>query len=283
MYKDKIEELKKTQNWKQIAEGYILPEILHHGGSERNYVISDEYMQLMSEYGAEIFSADTYIAEVLLEFGMQRISLGAVKHRMTSVALAVPQKYVYYSTFQDKPAMMTDACFEFLQDCLPICLKSPKLKKHARLILFGLITNLDYETGAELNGYKLANELLHYPLAEVKDEAWIIGLKNVDFTEFWTELVHDKWTKYKMFFEANWEKIDIRKFHQAVLYRSPAQEAWPDLARDSWERHIAFFHDNWNAVNKDEFFAIIGKEGLWDKAKVTIKIKHYHEKDKESV
>lgn len=278
--KNEIMNLLLSKTWLQITEQYVLPEILKKGGSARNYVISDDYMLFMSDYAALICDSDFKTGSVLLEIGMQRLSCGAVKHLAATTVLALPQRYVFYSTFFDKPALLSDACFAFLQNCLPLCFKKESLQKHAQQILFGLICNLDSKTGAELNGYVLANPTLTFSNKQVFDWAWQTGLECMDFEAFWTELARDNWCKYKDFFVQNWDKIDIRKFHGEILYRQPAQLAWPALAEDSWQRHIGFFHDHWMAVDKERFYNIINKHGLFNKAKVSYKIKHYKEKKK---
>lgn len=269
----KIAEMAKVMPWRNVMDSYILPEILKSGGSARNYHISDEYMEVVAEFAPLIRNSDSQTAEILLEFAMQRISCGAVKHKYIGAALNVPQKYVYYSTFQDKPAPMNDACFDFLLRAFPYCLVSDKLKKHASAILFGLIFNLDNNTGKPLNGYSLGD--LSVPSEKVMKWAWETALIFIPFEEFWLKLVSDGWLKYKKFFTQNWDKIDIKKFHGALVYYSPPQEVWPVLALDGWERHIGFFHDYWPAVDTKRFFELIGVKSLAQKAKISLKIKHY--------
>ena len=116
---EKIAEMAKEMLWQEIMERFILPQVLKKGGQARNYQISDEYMTVVAEYVPLIWESDKQTADILLEFAMQRISCGAVKHAYQGVAINVPQKYVYYSTFQDHEALMSDACFDFLQRGLP--------------------------------------------------------------------------------------------------------------------------------------------------------------------
>ena len=158
---EKIAEMAKTTSWHEIMERFILPQVLKKGGKARDYQISDEYMTVVAEYAQIVYQSNKQVADILLEFAMQRISCGAVKHKYQGTAISVPQKYVHYSTFQDHEAPMSDACFDFLQRGLPYALVSgnPKVKEHASAILFGLIYNLDFETtkfwydGYKVGGY----------------------------------------------------------------------------------------------------------------------------------
>lgn len=272
---EKIAELAKTMSWREITDRYILPEVLKKSGSARGYKISDEFMEVVAEYAQIVYAKDTQTAELLLELAMQRISCGAVPHKYTGVAISVPLKYAYYSTFEDKPALMSNACWDFLVRGLPYALTaaSEKLKKHAFLILFGLIFNLDYQTGEPKNGLDLSE--ISVSFAEVKTWVWTTAQNVMVFEDFWKKLVADGWVKYKNFFDANWEKISLPEFHKTLVHYVPPQKAWPDLALDGWERHIGFFHDYWMAVNTQEFFELIGVSGLAQKAKILLKIKCY--------
>ncbi len=272
---EKIAAMAKEKSWSEIMNNFILPEVLKAGGSARNYQISDEYMSVIAEFGQIIYQSDKKTAEVLLEFAMQRISCGAVKHPYLGAALNVPQRYVYYSTFQDKPALMSEACFDFLQRGLPYCLVSEKLKKHARAILMGLIYNLDYNTGQPINGYNLGE--MAQKSVEITQWAWGTAKIFIPFEEFWPLLVKDNWLKYKPYFTVRWGKIDLKKFYGALVARTPVQEAWPDLALDGWERHIAFFHQYWHAVDTKRFFELIGVKGTLKKAKISLRIKYYED------
>ena len=272
---EKIAEMAKEMSWHEIMERFILPQVLKKGGQTRDYQISDEYMTVVAEYAQIIWQNDRQTADILIEFAMQRISYGAVKHKYQGVAINVPQKYVYYSTFQDHEAPMSDACFDFLQRGLPYAFVSEnaKVKKHAFAILFGLIYNLDFETGEPLNGYALGD--IKTPAKEVQSWAWETALIFVPFEEFWPKLVDDNWLKYKRFFVSNWEKIGVRKFHKKLAEKMPPQKAWQALALDGWERHIGFFHDYWPMVDKDLFFETIGVSELAKKVKISLKIKYY--------
>jgi len=270
---EKIAEMAKVKSWHEVMDNFILPEVLKYGGSTRGYQISDEYMTVCAEFGQIIYQSDVKTAEVLLEFAMQRLSCGAVKHKYLGTALNVPQKYVYYSTFQDKPAPMSEACWDFLQRGFPVCLVVEKLKKHARAILMGLIYNLDYKTGQPINGYQLGD--VDQSNFSIKDWAWCTAKALIPFEEFWPLLVKDDWLKYKDYFTSQWDKFDLNKFHSALVAKVPAQEAWPDLALDGWERHIAFFHQYWPMVDTKRFFELIGVTSLAKKAKISLKIKYY--------
>lgn len=272
---EKIAEMAKTMSWHEITDRYILPEVLKISGASRNYQISDEFMEVVAEYAQIIQPQDKKTAELLLEFALQRISCGAVEHAYTGTAISVPLKYACYSTYQDHPAPMSDACYDFLVRGLAYALISDaeRLKKHAQAILFALIYNLDYQTGEPKNELDLSH--IHTSAQEVKDWAWNTAKEFVPFEELWKKLVADDWTKYKAFFTSNWSKINIPEFHKTLVYYVPPQRAWPDLALDGWERHIGFFHDYWIAVDKQLFFELIGVTKLIKKAKISLKIKHY--------
>lgn len=272
---EKVAEMAKTKSWREIIERYILPEVLKKSGSARGYKISDEYMEVVAEYTQIIRQKDVKMAELLLELAMQRISCGAVPHRYVGVAVSVPLKYVYYSAFDDKPAPMSNACFDFLVRGFPYAVvsNSEKLKRHASAILFGLIFNLDYQTGEPKNGLDLS--CINTTSLEVRDWAWQTALDLIPFEEFWKKLVADGWIKYRHFFVENWYKINIAEFHRTLVAYVPPQKAWPDLALDSWERHIGFFHDYWPAVDTKSFFELIGVTSLAQKAKISLKIKCY--------
>ena len=203
---------------------------------------------------------------------MQRLSCGAVKHQYLGTALRIPLKYVHYAATQDEPALMSWACWDFLQRGFPFCMTDSSLQEHARAILFGLIFNLNADTGKPLKGYNLG--MLCVKPAEVKDWAWETAFKYVPLEEFWPNLVDDGWTKYKNFFDANWSRIDLKEFHNRLVQKFQPQMVWRDLA-DDWERHIGFFHAYWYIIDKQKFFAAIGVKGTLNKLKVAMKIKHY--------
>ena len=250
----KIAEMAKVKSWHEIMDNFILPEVLKSGGSARGYVISDEFMTVVAEFGPLIHFDDAKTAEVLLEFAMQRISCGAVKHPYLGTALNVPQRYVYYSTFQDKPAPMSDACFDFLLRGFPYCFSSKKLRKHAEAILFGLIFNLDYKTGEPLNGFDLSQ--ISTSSQDVKKWAWETAKIFISFDDFWKKLISDSWFKYRDFFINNRVSIDVNEFHKVLVARYPPQKIWRELAKEGWEYHIGFFHDYWPAVDTKEFFSL---------------------------
>lgn len=272
---EKIAEMAKTMSWHNITERFILPEVLKRSGAARGYQISDEFMEVVAEYTQIIHPLDRQTAELLLEFALQRISCGGVEHKYMGNAINVPQKYACYSTFQDKPAPMSDACVDFLIRGLPYALisTSPKLKKHAQAILFALIYNLDYTSGEPKDNLDLS--CLSTTAEQLKDWAWKTAEIFIPFEEFWPKLVADGWTKYKKFFTDNWDRIGVSKFHGVLVYHVPPQRAWPDLALDGWERHIGFFHDYWPSVDTKRFFELIGVTKIAQKAKISLKIKYY--------
>ena len=132
---------------------------------------------------------------------------------------------------------------------------------------------LDYQTG-ELKGELDLSNISATPF-QVAEWAWTTAMCLIPFDDLWKKLVSDGWVKYKRFFTDNWEKIDIPEFHKTLVYYVPPQEAWPDLALDGWERHIGFFHDYWVAVDTKRFFELIGVTKITQKAKISLKIKHY--------
>ncbi len=271
---EKIAEMAKTKSWQEIINNFILPEVLKKGGSARGYKISDDFMSIIAENIVFIRMENKELADAMLELAMQRISCGAVNHPYLGTMLNLPMRYTHYSTFQDKPAPMSDACFDFLQRGLPYCFfDSPKLKKHAEAILFGLVFNLDYKTGEPSKDLDLSN--VNTPAYEIMLWAWSATQLFVGFDVFWRKLIADDWHKYRKFFIENRNKINVKDFHKELVVRYPPQKIWRELAKEDWEYHIGFFHDYWSMLDRKEFFEIIGVTNLLQKAKISRRIKNY--------
>ena len=144
------------KRWDTLINLYVLPKIAGQPGRE---YISDEFLSLVADYGAEICAKNSYIGAAILEICLQRLSNGTIPGHCYPVYLEdLPVEYREYSSAKDKPHPMTCGCINFLMTGIELALYYSETKKHAVAILLSLVEQIS-PTGktssqAELGEYK---------------------------------------------------------------------------------------------------------------------------------
>jgi len=146
-----VKELYEIPAQERIVENFILNRALLSGGTS----ISDDFMLFMSEWGQNCVNRHLETGELLMEIAMQRISKGAVPHAPYDLKNALPEQYRQYSAADDEDREMSSACWCFIRNNINYCLKlqNQTWRKHAQLILLGLIQHLN-EDGSTNDGYQ---------------------------------------------------------------------------------------------------------------------------------
>ena len=202
-----------------IVYQVILPKILHEGGQDiRGWRISEDFMMLIADYGEYFWQQDWMSGEILLEIAMQRISNGAVLHEPTKYDV-LPQRYDKYSAALDQPGLMTEGCWQFLNNQAKTCLQSKNLKGHMSKIICGLAEHLD-KNGETKNGYMLSSSCLKSVTPkELFNWAWqrIYRDKNIDPYDIYCYFATPKrWRLYPVLFKEHWSKIDKKDFYRRI-------------------------------------------------------------------
>ena len=149
------------KNWQEIVDTIVLPQMAGpHNSNQCRYKIHDMFMNLLANYSKEISAKNSYLAPILFEIGLQRLSCGAVLHETTSWPEPLPKKYWEYSSCWDEKHVMTEGCFNFIMKGLDESLKFEMTRDHALKILFGLMEKTDIRGNIE-----------NYSLGEFKDNA----------------------------------------------------------------------------------------------------------------
>lgn len=168
----------------QIMKNFVLPNCLCLPRSGIRYPrIDGRFMELMTRHGKDFLEADYELGNVLLECAMQRISkhpaLPAIDYQGN-----LPEGYKSYSAASincdghnncpDEPGLWGFTEVHFIVKMLPTCLKlyNPTLAKHAKLILFQILTLLP-------NRLTWRDEIF---CNFTKEETWNAGLKMLHIT-----------------------------------------------------------------------------------------------------
>lgn len=145
------------KSWPEIVDTVVLPQMAGpHNTNQRRYKIHDMFMNLLANYPKEISAKNSYLAPILFEIGLQRLSCGAVMHDETPWPEPLPEKYREYSSCWDERHVMTEGCFNFIMKGLDESLKFEMTRKHALKILFGLMEKIT-PTGKVDFGYMLGD------------------------------------------------------------------------------------------------------------------------------
>ncbi len=129
-----------------VCKKIILPKIALIGGSQSRYSrLSDNYMELMAEYGHFLYhNTKNEVVSVLFELGLQRMSKGALLHAPVDLLKTLPDAYKMYTTAYDEPGLFSEGCWEFLKTNLPLVFNNidGNVKRHARTIVFGIMEHI---------------------------------------------------------------------------------------------------------------------------------------------
>jgi len=189
-----------------LVSGYILPKILKKYQDRPDKHISDDFMLLMAKHGKEICSCGY---SFLYEIALQRISCGACLHKRIGERENLDLEFHEYSTAFDDPYPLTQACYLFLlyqtRNMMNLSKNDSIIKKHASLILFGLIENLSPD-GIELFGNTICKNV--WPKL-VYTTAYKLITENIA-----TETIVCRFAtpqgikKYRQFFAKEWDNLD---------------------------------------------------------------------------
>ena len=219
--REKVYELTAKQNEgifkmsdQDLIEYVILPQIAKPTGPDtRGKCISDDFMELMADFGQELYKKNAFIGQVLFKIAMQRISHGAVTHNLRTILTQLPAPYRKYSVYFDEPAPMSLGCFHFIQKQGAFVLQLESCHEHMEDILFGIIDHLD-KNGHEQGGLMLSSAV---DGATLYQQAWIILHKCISFEKLWQHCATpDGWQQRKVFFQENWKRIDHKEFADRI-------------------------------------------------------------------
>lgn len=170
---------------KRLVNDYLLPKCLGVGGSEKRFPhISDEFMSFMAEFGHECIVRDKETGELLMELAMQRISCGAIAVNDYDFIGSLPLEYQRYTAAYDEPALMSQACWDFIEKNIQFCIEGltkETWRQHAENILWSLLQNIG-EDGSLLNDYVWNEGLINKSLTEVY--SWVMHVAQVSFTPY---------------------------------------------------------------------------------------------------
>lgn len=196
-----------------LIEYVILAQIVKPTGPDtRGKYISDDFMELMADFGQELYKKDVLIGQVLFEVAMQRISYDAI-HNQRTILTSLPAPYRKYSVYFDEPGPISLGCFHFLQKQGEFVLGIDGCRKHMEDILFGIIDHWDK------NGHEQGEHMLPSAVdgATLYQQAWIILHKCIPFKKLWQHCATpDSWQQRKVFFQENWKRIDHKEFADRI-------------------------------------------------------------------
>ena len=204
----------KELSWKEIVNEILLPRMA--GLPETRQRIGDSFMSFMAYNAKECVFLDKELAMVLLEIAMQRLSNGAVLHEPTSWE-TLPEAYKMYSSKWDEPGIMSEGCYKFINQALPLCLRYDETREHALKIFFGLISHLDEKGNIDTNYLfpsplrKMAGSLYCFAKSQIE------GRDGASFEEIFNNYARPgQWEKHKIWFANNGDQINWKKFFQAI-------------------------------------------------------------------
>lgn len=210
-----IEAIYNSYGMQKLMDEVILPSIVRPTGQDiRGWYIGDDFMSLMAKYGEYIAGVSGSCYDILAEIAMQRLSHGAVLHEPTPVVEALPPEYRKYSSANDQPGLMSEACWEFYRANAKLLLARPRLHTHAAKIARGIITHSD-DDGCELGGYMWGNEYcIKTPLLEARRFCMELLDNMVD--ETFEHITADNWLRFVHFLNKHQEKINWKSFYQML-------------------------------------------------------------------
>lgn len=214
-----IEGLYEIPAQKRLVHDFILNQAVYVGGSEERFPhISDEFMAFMAEFGQECVTRDQETGEVLMELALQRISCGAVVTEEYNFIDALPQRYQPFTAVYDEPALMSQACWDFIEQNIQFCvdsLSNPTWRRHAESILWSLVENIN-EDGTTNNNFIWNEGLVNKSLKEVYE--WSLSTAGICFSPY-AMAVHlaPYWHGHLQYFRERldgvieWTSKDVRK------------------------------------------------------------------------
>lgn len=209
-----IEKVTRVSNlnqmsWQEIVEKVVLPKMA--GPRETRWCINDMFMNFVADNAYSIYITDKYLAGVLFEIALQRLSCGAVLHEPTSWPEPLPKQYWDYSSKWDEAHVMTDGCYNFLCKAMDACMKCEMTRSHALKVLLGLVSHIS-PNGSVNYGYLLPKEIEKnsvklYAYAERTAEEF------GTFEELYQSYARpEQWAKHKVWFADHLKDLDWDKF-----------------------------------------------------------------------
>lgn len=220
----KINGLYEFEAQERLVDDFILPKALGVGGSEKRFPhISDEFMSFMAEFGQECITRDRRTGEVLMELAMQRISCGAIATEEYDFIGSLPPEYQRYTAVYDEAALMSQACWDFIERNIQFCvegLENKTWRKHAISILWSLVENIN-ENGTTASHYVWNEGLVATPLKGVFSWAMYLAGREFNPYEVACHLAHS-WRGKKNYFREhlvdviNMTSKEVRKAFEDV-------------------------------------------------------------------
>lgn len=214
-----IEGLYEIEAQPRLVHDFILNQAVFVGGSEQRFPhISDEFMAFMAEFGQECIIRDQETGELLMELAMQRISCGALIDDGYDYINSLPEKYRCFTVEYDEPALMSQACWDFIERNIEFCvngLSNEVWRQHAENILWSLVENIN-EDGTTNNDFVWNEGLVDKSLKEVGE--WALQLAGQLFSPYAvaihlapTWLGHRQYMKNRLDGVIDWVCKDVRQ------------------------------------------------------------------------
>ena len=201
------------KRWDTLINLYVLPKI---AGKDTRECISDEFLNLVADYGSEICAKDSYIAGAILEICLQRLANGAVTSPKNGICFSgsLPEEYAEYSSYNDEPSPMTAGCYNFLINGIELAFFNPSTKNHASAILFELMDKTspfgDVENKAELGQYAGCATFMFGHAKQIVE-------RHLSFEELYVHYAQpNQWEKHIEWFKNNQHLINWEKFFKDV-------------------------------------------------------------------
>ena len=222
-----------------VCKKIILPKIALVGGSQSRYSrLSDNYMELMAEYGHFLYhNTKNEVVSVLLELGLQRMSKGALLHAPVDLLKTLPDAYKMYTTAYDEPGLFSEGCWEFLKTNLPLVFNNidGNVKRHARTIVFGIMEHISEKGETDMLW-----------LDEVVKPSEVRKLVEPYATTMCSE--NERWD-YVMRAKSNNAYLWVKKCNAGIVPYSNLTKVLAPV----WMQNKAFFKDSFDVISWDLF------------------------------
>ncbi len=200
-----------NMSWQDIVNNVILPKMA--GPRETRWCINDMFMNFVADNAYSIYITDKYLAGVLFEIALQRLSCGAVLHEPTSWPEPLPKQYWDYSSKWDEAHVMTDGCYNFLCKAMDTCMKCEMTRSHALKVLLGLVSHIS-PNGSVNYGYLLP-EKVKEKSAELYAHAKRTAEEFGTVEELYKSYAHPgQWEKHKCWFADHLTDLDWDRFFE---------------------------------------------------------------------
>ena len=198
-----------NMSWNEVVEKVVLPKMAGPKGTR--WCINDMFMNFVADNAYSIYIADKYLAGVLFEIALQRLSCGAVLHDGTPWPEPLPKQYWDYSSRWDESHVMTNGCYNFIMKAIDTCMKCEMTRSHALKVLLGLVSYISPD-GAVNYGYLLPEEI-EKKSAELYAKAKRTAEEFGTFEEIYQSYARPgQWQKHKIWFGNNFDKLDWKEF-----------------------------------------------------------------------